>query len=80
MIKRKKMKLKLRPAGIMVIAVLAILIITTVLISSCTIIDPCERDYTNCVHDCGEGILSGICKEKCTYDRNSCQEGKNNGK
>lgn|GEM_PF-3271305 len=60
----------------MIILVLAILSLAIVLTSGCTVIDPCERNYTNCVHDCGEGILSGICKEKCTFDRNECQDNK----
>ena len=62
---------------LMVIAISAILLLSIGLISGCTAIqqiDPCEREYTNCVHDCGEGILSSICKEKCTYNRNDCQE------
>jgi hypothetical protein len=36
-------------------------------------VDPCETKYKNCVHACGEGLLSGICKEKCTYDRRVCK-------
>jgi len=36
-------------------------------------IDPCQRNLDSCNHDCGEGILSSICKEKCTYDYNQCK-------
>ena len=68
------MKLKMKYKPIMAIVILVILLLSIGLMSGCTVIDPCERKYTNCVHDCGEGILSSICKEKCTYDRNSCQE------
>ncbi len=61
------------------ILVLAILLTTIAIANGCTLIpqtDPCEREYTDCMHDCGEGILSSICNEKCTYDRNKCQEPK----
>ncbi|MFH1377097.1 MAG: hypothetical protein ABIH25_05675 [Candidatus Woesearchaeota archaeon] len=45
-----------------------------IIISGCTISNEakCEIEYKSCVHDCGEGILSSICKEKCTYDRKQC--------
>lgn len=36
-------------------------------------IDPCEKALTDCNHNCGSGILSSICKEKCTYDYNNCK-------
>ncbi len=39
------------------------------------IIDPCERVFTDCNHGCGEGILSSICKEKCSYDYRICEDG-----
>ncbi len=38
-------------------------------------IDPCEREFQNCNHGCGEGILSSVCKEKCSYDYRKCQNG-----
>lgn len=53
------------------------ILLFSIIINGCTTIrqiDPCEREYTKCVHECGEGILSSICKEKCTYERNDCQE------
>lgn len=37
-------------------------------------VDPCERAYERCVHECGEGWLSGACKLKCTVDRDECWE------
>lgn len=37
-------------------------------------LDKCQRDFDKCNHDCGEGILSSICKEKCTYNYNKCKE------
>ena len=60
---------------IVVILLIAIVIVSSgiILVGGCTILDPCERKYTSCVHDCGEGILSDLCKEKCTYDRNQCK-------
>jgi hypothetical protein len=39
-------------------------------------IDPCEKQFSECNHACGEGLLSSICKEKCSFDYRSC---KNNG-
>ncbi len=38
-------------------------------------VDPCERELNQCNHACGEGILSSVCKEKCTYDYNQCRKG-----
>lgn len=37
-------------------------------------VDPCEREFQDCNHDCGEGILSSICKEKCSYEYRRCKE------
>lgn len=37
--------------------------------------DPCENAFSECNHACGEGILSSICKEKCSYDYRSCKNG-----
>ena len=36
-------------------------------------LDPCESRFNECNHGCGEGILSSLCKEKCTYNYNSCR-------
>ena len=36
-------------------------------------IDPCEKSFQDCNHACGEGILSSICKEKCSYNYRSCK-------
>ncbi len=36
-------------------------------------VDPCERDFSNCNHACGEGLLSSVCKEKCSYDYRKCK-------
>lgn len=33
----------------------------------------CEIDYYSCVHDCGDGALSSLCKEKCTWVRSNCK-------
>ena len=38
-------------------------------------VDPCERSFNDCNHDCGEGILNRICKEKCSYVFRSCKNG-----
>ena len=38
-------------------------------------IDPCERQFQDCNHGCGEGILSSVCKEKCSYDYRRCKNG-----
>lgn len=37
-------------------------------------IDPCEKEFSDCNHECGEGILSSLCKEKCSYDYRVCKE------
>ena len=36
-------------------------------------IDPCEKEFNNCNHGCGSGILSSVCKEKCSYDYRRCK-------
>lgn len=36
-------------------------------------LDPCEKQFEECNHACGEGILSSICKEKCTFDYKGCE-------
>lgn len=57
-----------------------LLILVALLVSSCseisTITDPCKSEFEDCKYSCGEGILNKICKEKCTYDYNKCQEEK----
>ena len=35
-------------------------------------LDPCEGEFSDCNHGCGEGILSSICKEKCAYNYRNC--------
>lgn len=69
--------MKMKYTQIMAILVSVILLMTVVLMGGCAAVqqlDPCEREYADCVHDCGEGILNDLCKEKCTYDRNQCQK------
>lgn len=65
-------------AGIVLLIILILLAIGAFfLISSGTLekaIDPCEREFTDCNHACGEGLLSSICKEKCSYDYRSCKK------
>ncbi len=36
-------------------------------------VDPCEKEFQDCNHACGEGILSSVCKEKCSYDYRRCK-------
>ena len=38
------------------------------------VLDPCEKEFDDCNHACGEGILNKICKEKCSYDYRRCKE------
>jgi hypothetical protein len=53
---------------------IASVLVSVVFMSGCTNpIDPCEQQLQDCNHACGDGILSGICKEKCTYDYNQCK-------
>ncbi len=47
-----------------------------ILISSGTLekaIDPCEREFSDCNHSYGEGLLNSVCKEKCSYDYRKCK-------
>jgi hypothetical protein len=65
----------MKKLNIMMLCIFFLLFSITII--GCTTVrqvDPCEREYTECVHECGEGILSGICKEGCTYERSKCQE------
>ena len=56
-----------------------VIILSVIAISGCTgaaIVDPCrgkcESRFNECNHRCGQGILSSVCKEGCTYDYNKC--------
>lgn len=59
---------------------ISVMLLSIIFISGCTtaqtILDPCkincEDIFQSCNHKCGEGLLSSICKEKCTYDYNRC--------
>ncbi len=51
------------------------LMISLLLVGGCAeISDPCKSQFENCNYGCGEGWLSGACKEKCSYDYRQCQE------
>ncbi len=67
-------------AGIVILIIILLLlgIGAYVLISSGTLekaVDPCEREFSDCNHACGEGLLSSVCKEKCSYDYRKCKNG-----
>jgi hypothetical protein len=72
-------KSKKAGAGLVILIILIILaIIGFFLVSSGTLqkaVDPCERSFSDCNHGCGEGILSSVCKEKCSYDYRNCKNG-----
>lgn len=57
---------------------LVFIIIALFLLMGCTeikkVADPCRSAFEDCNYSCGEGVLSSICKEKCTYDYNTCRE------
>lgn len=38
-------------------------------------VDPCERQFQDCNHACGEGILKSICKEGCSVSYRDCKVG-----
>ena len=60
-----------------VIIVLLLIVGVAVLAQNDTVkklFDPCERTFSDCNHNCGEGILNSICKEKCTYDYRVCED------
>lgn len=65
--------------GIVILIILILLAIGAFfLISSGVLekaVDPCEREFSSCNHACGEGLLSSVCKEKCSYDYRSCKNG-----
>jgi PBP1b-binding outer membrane lipoprotein LpoB len=41
--------------------------------------DSAKRSFDECNQRCGEGILSSVCKEKCTYDYNQRLDAIENG-
>jgi hypothetical protein len=36
-------------------------------------LDPCEREFKECNKECGEGLLSGVCKDICTVSYRQCR-------
>ncbi len=46
-------------------------------ISGCSeiskVTDKCKTAFEDCKYSCGDGILSSICKEKCTYQYDKCK-------
>ncbi|MDO8511418.1 MAG: hypothetical protein Q7S55_04605 [Nanoarchaeota archaeon] len=55
---------------------IAVFLITSLFLTAgCTQEDPCQTEFEQCNYDCGEGVFSSICKEKCTYNYNKCKEG-----
>lgn len=58
--------------------ILLILILSVVFISGCSavtkVVDPCKGEFDECNYNCGQGLLSSICKEKCTYEYSRCKE------
>lgn len=64
-------------AGIVILIIIVLLLLgigAFILIQSRTL-DPCERSFQECNHSCGEGILSSVCREKCSYDYRNCKNG-----
>lgn len=53
------------------------LFIVLFFISGCSeiskITDKCKTAFEDCKYSCGDGILSSICKEKCTYQYDKCK-------
>jgi len=39
-------------------------------------VDPCERQFSQCNHACGEGFLNSFCKAECTSNYNKCGGGR----
>lgn len=37
--------------------------------------DLCQSTFEDCNYECGKGILSSVCKEKCTYNYRQCKNG-----
>jgi len=61
------------------LSVLIVLLLFSFILTGCSEIskatDPCKSAFEDCNYDCGEGLLNKLCKEKCTYDYNKCNEG-----
>lgn len=36
----------------------------------------CELNFKSCNRDCGEGLLGGLCKDKCAIEYNLCKKDK----
>lgn len=74
------MKNKKAGAGVVIFIIILLLLLGIAayfIISSGALekaVDPCEREFQDCNHACGEGILSSVCKEKCSYDYRRCKE------
>ena len=51
---------------------LGILLLAGLMLTGC--VDECKNTFEDCNYSCGEGLLSKLCKEKCTYDYNQCKE------
>ena len=37
-------------------------------------VDPCERQFSDCNHACGEGWGNELCKTGCTFKYNQCKK------
>jgi len=68
-------------AGVVVFIIILLLLLgigAVIMIQSGAVekaVDPCEREFSSCNHGCGEGILSSVCKEKCSYSYRGCKNG-----
>ncbi|MFC1682087.1 hypothetical protein ACFL0X_00545 [Nanoarchaeota archaeon] len=58
---------------IWIIVIVAIVIVGLLIFASSDIFDKCEREFKSCNDACGEGILSEVCKQKCTHERKVCK-------
>lgn len=64
------------------IIILLVGLIGVIAVSGCissgvgSVVDPCERQFNDCNHRCGEGFLNSICKEGCTSQYNQCRQNK----
>ena len=55
---------------------LIVLVVAMAFMSGCDSVspDPCKRSFDSCNYNCGKGMLSSICQEKCTYQYNTCRK------
>lgn len=63
------MKKKLLFIVLICIVAISFIVVT----SGCSQLDPCKRQHEECIYSCGDGWLSGLCKEGCAAEYRRCK-------